>query len=229
MDDFLHSDISTARLLLRPLVRAPEEDPIALERFHTLWSNEQATKWSLRGPSHTLEASKDWMAGTIPLPMPTNRIRIAYLVLYADDDEGFVHPTKIDEKHWKMAGVITLLASNFTLEGEVDAGGPRGPEDPFRAVELGYLFMPEVWGKGVATESVRGVVDAYRRDVEPARRPLCPREVQANVHVLNGASRRVLEKVGFTEVGRFEDMRACLPLVEGHPEARTILHFRMVG
>ncbi|XWW95949.1 hypothetical protein V2A60_003918 [Cordyceps javanica] len=128
----------------------------------------------------------------------------------------------MDETHWRMAGVVTLLATNFTLEGEVD-NCERGFDEPCKAVELGYLFMPEVWGKGFATESVRAVLDVYRQDIETTN-SLFPHEIQANAHDKNAASRRVLEKTGFKEVGRFES-ETYLPLA-GSVQNSTIVHFR---
>lgn len=167
------------------------------------------------------------MAGIIPTPMPTNKIRVSYCVLYAKDAEGaegaegLIHPAEIAEKHWTMAGVVTLLATNFKLADEID-DCIRGPDDPYKAVELGYLFMPEIWGKGFATESVRAVLGAYR-EMEPAN-PLFPRDIQASAHADNAGSRRVLEKTGFNEVGQFE-CEACLPLVNG-AQRYTVVHFR---
>ncbi len=161
------------------------------------------------------------MAGIVPIPVRTNKTRVSYCVLYARGNEGLVNPTEIAEKHWKMAGVVTLLPTNFKLEDEVD-DCVRGPNDPYKAVELGYLFLPEVWGKGFATESVRAVLDAYRHNVTTDS--LYPTEIQANAHAQNVASRRVLEKSGFKEVGRF-DGEACLPLVDG-AKKYTVVHFR---
>ena len=161
------------------------------------------------------------MAGIVAIPVPTNKIRVSYFVLYAEGNKGLVNPTEIDEKYWRMAGVVTLLPTNFKLEDEVD-DCVRGPDDPYKAIELGYLFLPEVWGKGFATESVRAVLGAYRHIA--ATNLLCPREIQANAHAQNVASRRVLEKSGFKEVSRFES-EACLPLVDG-AKKYTVVHFR---
>lgn len=58
---------------------------------------------------------------------------------------------------------------------------------------LGYVLAPEVWGRGFATEAVSAMVKA-------AFRLTAAQEVDANVAVANVASRRVLEKAGFTHV-----------------------------
>lgn len=177
----------------------------------------------MRGPCKDLTESKAWMAGIVPLPMPTNKVRISYLVLYAESDGHLTHPKQVDGEDWKMAGVVTLLPTNFKLEGEVD-DFIRGNGDPYKAVELGYLFMPEVWGQGFATESVRAVLDAYRQDIQDTN-ALFPREIHATVHEKNTGSRRVLEKVGFKEFGRFEG-QGSLPLVDDL-QTHTAIHFRM--
>ncbi len=63
-----------------------------------------------------------------------------------------------------------------------------------RCVEIGYALAPQVWGKGFATEAVRGLVDLIF-NVTPAVR------IIASSRVANTASRRVLEKSGLTYVG----------------------------
>lgn len=68
------------------------------------------------------------------------------------------------------------------------------PFDPGWGVELGYAFHPRVWGRGYATELARFSVDY-------ADRVLGLPELNAFAKADNGASRRVLEKVGFEELG----------------------------
>ncbi|EGX96475.1 Acyl-CoA N-acyltransferase [Cordyceps militaris CM01] len=242
----MYCDIPTSRLLLRP-VQTNEEGSIDLERFHTLWSNEQATKWrsvhhlasnsyllafsltfpgSKRGPCRTLAESKAWMANIVPMPMPTNNLCVSYFVLYAEGDGGFVHPVNVDEKDWKMAGIVTLLPTDCKLADEslTYARGAEG--DPYKVLELGFLFMPEVWGNGFATESVRAVIHVYRRDVQPTN-ALFPREILALVHEKNAGSRRVLQKAGFNEVHQSEAIE-WLPLVDdSKTQKHTVVHFRM--
>lgn len=66
----------------------------------------------------------------------------------------------------------------------------KGPE-----VELGYDMHPDVWGRGLATEAARAVVEA-------ALGPLGLDRVVAVVKPANAASRAVLEKAGLREAGR---------------------------
>jgi RimJ/RimL family protein N-acetyltransferase len=56
--------------------------------------------------------------------------------------------------------------------------------------ELGYRFLPEFWGMGLATE-------AGRASIEFARSDLGLRRLVAMVHPDNEASARVLVKLGF--------------------------------
>lgn len=60
-------------------------------------------------------------------------------------------------------------------------------------VDLGYRFLPEFWGLGLATETSRAVLDHYRQQGQTPR-------VMGLVHPDNGASARVMTKLGFTEV-----------------------------
>ncbi len=60
---------------------------------------------------------------------------------------------------------------------------------------LGYALAPESWGRGHATEAVGALVKAAF-DLSSVV------EIEASVQVENAASRRVLEKAGFSHVGR---------------------------
>lgn len=59
-------------------------------------------------------------------------------------------------------------------------------------VDLGYRFIPEVWGIGLATETSQAVLDHYRQQGQTQR-------VMGLVHPDNGASARVMTKLGFTQ------------------------------
>ena len=56
--------------------------------------------------------------------------------------------------------------------------------------ELGYRFLPEFWGLGLATEAGRASIDFARSDLGLKR-------LVAMVHPDNAASARVLAKLGF--------------------------------
>ncbi|WP_019586318.1 GNAT family N-acetyltransferase [Deinococcus apachensis] len=60
--------------------------------------------------------------------------------------------------------------------------------------ELGYLLLPELWGQGLATELAQALVAWH--GAHPDSR--LSRNLLGFAHADNRASRRVLEKVGFT-------------------------------
>jgi RimJ/RimL family protein N-acetyltransferase len=65
------------------------------------------------------------------------------------------------------------------------------------ATNVGYLFFPEAWGHGYATEAVRGIVEHLAR--------LGIRELRALVTSGNDASARVLVKAGFARTRLLPD------------------------
>jgi ribosomal-protein-alanine N-acetyltransferase len=80
---------------------------------------------------------------------------------------------------------------------------PPEPEGSWLEVELAYLLARPYWGRGLATEAARAIVDhAFERLHLP--RLICMFEPE------NAASRRVAEKVGMT----FERMA----LIEGEED-----------
>ncbi len=67
--------------------------------------------------------------------------------------------------------------------------------DPALGPELAYMLAPALQGRGLATEAAGAVlIDAYPR--------YCLAAVHAVVDAPNGASRRVLGKLGFADQGR---------------------------
>ncbi|MGW4808716.1 GNAT family N-acetyltransferase [Kitasatospora sp. NPDC004272] len=69
------------------------------------------------------------------------------------------------------------------------------------ARELGYLFLPHAWGRGYATEACGAALDWLA-----AAAPGTP--VALTTRTANTASLRVAERLGFTEVDRFEEYGA---------------------
>jgi RimJ/RimL family protein N-acetyltransferase len=63
------------------------------------------------------------------------------------------------------------------------------PDDPPDEPELGYRLRRAVWGRGLATEGSRALVDKAFRELGASR-------VYASTMVVNVASRRVMEKAG---------------------------------
>ncbi|GAA0926644.1 hypothetical protein GCM10009554_07000 [Kribbella koreensis] len=69
------------------------------------------------------------------------------------------------------------------------------------ALDIGYLLLPEHWGKGYAQEAV-GAVLRWLPGVVPDE------TVVATTQSANAASLRLLGKLGFAEVERFEEFGA---------------------
>ncbi|KAJ5693204.1 hypothetical protein N7462_002627 [Penicillium macrosclerotiorum] len=116
-----------------PHLRLEQIDLSHLEEYHRVWVNPATTKWTSRGPSKTIEESKEKLTGILP---DNNRPGVDNHVVFireppADDNEG----------HW-LIGVVGVHRT-----------------DP--VPELGYLFHPSAWGKGYATESVAAFVKHY--------------------------------------------------------------------
>jgi RimJ/RimL family protein N-acetyltransferase len=97
---------------------------------------------------------------------------------------------------WRLEDADRRLVgrAGFNLGGSDLAGGQWR--------ELGYVLAPGLWGLGLATEVAGALVGWHR--AHPDSRPHA--ELCAYAFAENGASRRVLEKVGFTLVG--EEWRA---------------------
>jgi RimJ/RimL family protein N-acetyltransferase len=63
-----------------------------------------------------------------------------------------------------------------------------------RRAELGYWLAADAWGRGIATEATRALVDFGFRELALAR-------IYAHVFAGNAASMRVLEKLGMLQEG----------------------------
>ncbi|TBO61453.1 N-acetyltransferase [Streptomyces kasugaensis] len=92
-----------------------------------------------------------------------------------------------------MIGMITLDRRDAEHPGHIrpDAG----------EAGLGYLFLPEAWGRGYAAEACAAVLDWFA-DVLPGE------PVVLCTQAANDRAMRLAAKLGFTEVERFEDYGA---------------------
>jgi ribosomal-protein-alanine N-acetyltransferase len=70
------------------------------------------------------------------------------------------------------------------------------PKD--QRAEVGYAYSPQVWGKGIGSESIRKIVDYAFTDFSlfPINR------LEAYTDPRNVASAKILEKLGFIKEGR---------------------------
>ncbi|MEU3606886.1 GNAT family N-acetyltransferase [Streptomyces sp. NPDC035033] len=92
-----------------------------------------------------------------------------------------------------MIGMITLDRRGADRPGHVR---PEGGE-----AELGYLFLPEAWGRGYAAEACAAALGWFTGTLpgEP---------VVLSTQVANERAMRLAAKLGFTEVERFEEYGA---------------------
>lgn len=110
--------------------------------------------------------------------------------------DRFPHPYRHEDAvAWIAVANPGPRPMNFAIELDGEAVGGVGcqPLDDLhqRSAEVGYWLGESHWGRGLATESFRVLVDHLWREFEFER-------LQAEVLAWNPASCRVLEKCGFS-------------------------------
>ncbi|MGF1344577.1 GNAT family N-acetyltransferase [Streptomyces flavovirens] len=92
-----------------------------------------------------------------------------------------------------MIGMVTLDRRDAERPGHVrpDAG----------EAELGYMLLPEAWGRGYAAEACAAALDWFPDALPGEPVVLCTRTA-------NDRAMRLATKLGFTEVERFEEYGA---------------------
>lgn len=123
------------------------------------------------------------MTAEIPHPYPPREAERFILRARAENAAGFA-----------LHLVLAQKAAGRGVIGIVSAQASPHHASATQEVEIGYALAPQVWSKGFATEAVGALIDVIF-NLTPAARVL------ANSRVTNGASRRVLEKSGFSYVG----------------------------
>jgi RimJ/RimL family protein N-acetyltransferase len=92
-----------------------------------------------------------------------------------------------------MIGMITL--------DRREAGRPGHVRPDAAEAELGYMFLPEAWGRGYAAEACAAALD-WLDGVLPGE------PVVLSTQTANDRSMRLAARLGFTEVERFEEYGA---------------------
>jgi RimJ/RimL family protein N-acetyltransferase len=92
-----------------------------------------------------------------------------------------------------MIGIVTLDRRDLERPGHVR---PEGGE-----AELGYMFLPQAWGRGYAAEACAAALDWFAGALPSEPVVLC-------TQTANDRSMRLAAKLGFTEVERFEEYGA---------------------
>jgi RimJ/RimL family protein N-acetyltransferase len=92
-----------------------------------------------------------------------------------------------------MIGIVTLDRRDAERPGHVRPDAEQA--------ELGYMFLPEAWGRGYAAEACAAALDWFAGAVPSEPVVLCSQTA-------NDRSMRLAAKLGFTEVERFEEYGA---------------------
>jgi len=91
-----------------------------------------------------------------------------------------------------MIGIPPNEGEDFAVEHQGQVIGKVGL---YRFPEIGFIFHPDVWGQGFAAEALRPILqrafDLHRLET-----------VKADVDPRNEASLKLLENLGFQEIGR---------------------------
>ena len=104
------------------------------------------------------------------------------------------HQEMAETQAW-LEGMIAIdpdVGEDFIVEFEGRVVGKAGL---YRFPEAGFLFSPEVWGRGVAMEALRPIID---RAFEVHRLS----SIVADVDPRNKRSLRLLGRLGFRETGQ---------------------------
>ncbi|MGI5359715.1 GNAT family N-acetyltransferase [Streptomyces sp. CA-252508] len=89
-----------------------------------------------------------------------------------------------------MIGLVTLDRRDARRPGRAGGDAPD--------TELGYLFLPEAWGRGYAAEACAAALDWFTGVLPGEPLALLTRTA-------NARSMRLAAKLGFTELERFEE------------------------
>ncbi|MEV7446714.1 GNAT family N-acetyltransferase [Streptomyces sp. NPDC091204] len=145
---------------------------------------------------------------------PEARDRAAFVELFASPEVGtYIGGSRPrDELERAMPEVPGRRPGLFVIEldGAMIGMTTLGPRDAARPghlrpeggeAELGYMFLPQAWGRGYAAEACAAALDwfAGARPGEP---------VVLTTQAANDRAMRVARKLGFTEVERFEEYGA---------------------
>ncbi|EAL91006.2 hypothetical protein KXX35_000673 [Aspergillus fumigatus] len=189
----------TARLRFDALVDADAAGIHAIRRL------KEVMKWSLKKvPDADLATTRKWVEEYLR-PEPRVPGNVGYVIREIEPVSGSSAAVGgVDGD-----GKGRIIASIGLRYGFVEAlGGKRW--------ELGYIFHPDFWGKGYATEAVRGLMDAwpgiYHRITWGEEQQERSEEVVAITDKGNEPSMRVLRKCGFEAVEEFLD-KAGTPCV----------------
>ena len=110
--------------------------------------------------------------------------------------------TDVSQSEEWVAGCLGRRNCYTFVVEELDAPERRviGLVGAIRTPEVGYMFHPDSWGKGYATEAMVAYMPLLWEHVDPATAPEWRRYdySEAFTDAENATSRKLLEKLGFT-------------------------------
>ncbi|KAJ5634816.1 GNAT domain-containing protein [Penicillium herquei] len=171
--------IHTTRLIIRPFQWTD------LESLHKLRTTPEVMQWTSQGTiDSSIQQTRDWMKLFIDETDSARRNFNFVVTLRTDNSD--------DPANSQLIGVCGLVVLDSL------------PVSPLPM--LGYMFSPETWGKGYATETVLGFQREWRRLVDLAQQThsIPPESVEEFYQIRavtlenNVASAGVLRKCGWT-------------------------------
>lgn len=114
------------------------------------------------------------------------------------------HPYRVADAHFFLEQIVPVeWVWAITLTGSNPLIGVVGltPSETADRAELGYWLSPDHWGRGIVTEAANAILTF---GFERSNLSL----ITSGYFQDNAASGRVLEKLGFRDVGR--DVRPCM-------------------
>ncbi|EUC47785.1 hypothetical protein COCMIDRAFT_34697 [Bipolaris oryzae ATCC 44560] len=199
------SKISTDRLTLVRLTNTHPSHP-HVQLFHENWSNPTATAWSLRGTTHSLAESREWMIESL------DRFDNYFYAVFEGDeeDELGVHIGSVSLRLQPSGPTLPPLSLSRHI-GSPDPEKQKGSgEDDIPLRALGYAIFPTAWGKGYGTEANRGLLNAYSAAVAQQSGGKGRVYVEAAVDDENAGSLALIQKLGFERVGWKESEKVWL-------------------
>jgi RimJ/RimL family protein N-acetyltransferase len=181
----LHTPRLTLRLLSTPT------NPRDLSLFHENWSSRVATAWSIHGPTATLDESRAWMQELLNGGL---QFWAVFLRDGTSTSTSTTTTTNAEEQGVHVGSVSLRMPREGLLKLPAESAGAQKIE----AKSLGYALFPAFWGRGIATEAGRAVVEAFGARVRAEGKQ---GYLEACVDEGNPASGHVLGKIGFKQVG----------------------------
>ena len=164
---------------------------------------------SIYGVSKTTSDTEKIAAGILPQEDQEDgkprSYRIAYAVHEVLQPSSDALSNNKNDKRTELIGLVNLKqvdGANLPLPESLTI--PASSAASTLSLELGYMFLPNAWGKGFAAEALKAVFDACKKVDKTFWGGWEKGYVRAIVNEGNPSSLRVMEKAGVEEKGVFE-------------------------